>query len=454
MPNTTTSKWLAELKPFSGQLSLDADSLNVNFRAGIDPSGEFVFEFEPIPLNERSKFIILGWDRDKVEFTHFSLTGTTPDQIRFETSDLMFTTLGKISDSSGTRMAPNASCSKATLTYKLKEPIENPALNVRIKGFESFGSQHATCALGQIRIAGQRDIEDANTVTGSIGIQADAVLPDIVQWHDAADRLLEHVRRVMSFASSSMLRAPITEFFHKDTVVVTAWSQSKTAISGFPIFHPLDHDEIFQAAVRSFFNPPVVVKQLPFAMEWFAMDAIYNEVRLVAVMTALENLINSNLSDTDTLIMPVRAFEKTRRVLRGVIRTCVAKWPAGSEEVATELNEKLTELNRRSFLRKLNLLAQRWNVPLDGITEDMLQAAKRARDRVVHRGEYYEGTPDDDAGLWHHVTVIREVAARFLLAAIGFKGSYYSYIGGYHAVTFPPTLSRNAQLLGSSYESS
>jgi hypothetical protein len=33
--------------------------------------------------------------------------------------------------------------------------------------------------------------------------------------------------------------------------------------------------------------------------------------------------------------------------------------------------------------------------------------------------------------------VVREIAARFFLTAIGYKGRYISYIGGYHDANFP-----------------
>lgn len=438
MPDSAPPKWLAELTSYTGDLSLDGKSLNFGFRAGVNPSGELVFEFDPIPLNDESKFIYLGWDRDKVRFIQFGLEGIAPDGTRFETSALYFTALRTSSNASGTRITPTARCGKAVLVSKLKKPAELPQLRMLLKGLKSFGSHQTACALGQVHMAGQHEIQDANTVTGSIAIQADSPPADVAAWQTEADCLLEHVRRVMSFASSSMLRGPITEFFHGETLTVTARSQSETSISAYPIFHFLDHEPIFQAAVHSFFEPPVAAKHLFFAIEWFAMDAGYNEVRLVAAMTALENLINSNLDEADKLILPKRAFEKMRRVLRNVIRTCIAKWPADSDEVTGELNEKLTDLNRRSFLRKLKRLARRWNVPLDGITDEMLQAAKQARDRVLHRGQYYEDAADDDAGLWTHVTIIREVVARFLLAAIGFKGRYHSYIDGYHDVQFPP----------------
>jgi len=83
-------------------------------------------------------------------------------------------------------------------------------------------------------------------------------------------------------------------------------------------------DSIFKAAVHSFFEAPIEVKRLFFAIEWFAMEVTYNEVRLVNAMTALENLIDSNLSSEEALIVPKARFEKIRRVLLAVIRACLA----------------------------------------------------------------------------------------------------------------------------------
>jgi hypothetical protein len=78
---------------------------------------------------------------------------------------------------------------------------------------------------------------------------------------------------------------------------------------------------------------------------------------------------------------------------------------------------------------------------MDGISDESIKAAKQARDRVVHRGQYYEDAKEDEADLWTHVTVVREIVTRFLLTAIGYKGRYFSYIGGCHDAVFPPTAS-------------
>jgi hypothetical protein len=200
-------------------------------------------------------------------------------------------------------------------------------------------------------------------------------------------------------------------------------------------------EPILEAAIASFFTPPLVAPEtLLFPIEWFAMDASYNEVRLVNVMTALENIVDTHLQKHESLIEPPRHFDRvTREALRGVIKRCLSKSPPEvANDVLKELDEKLQDLNRRSFRQKVQLLALRWRVPLDGISEESLKAAKRARDRVVHKGQYYEDRKDDDPDLWTHVTIVRELVVRFLFTALGYRGPYCTYVGGFRHTQFPP----------------
>ena len=243
----------------------------------------------------------------------------------------------------------------------------------------------------------------------------------------------------MSFASAAFLRAPVREYYFTDQVVTEVWSQTAQVELSMPTFHFLDRQEIFDAAVSSFFEPPIVIKRLFFAVEWFTMEATYNEARLVNAMTALETLVDLNLGEDDAYIQSKAEFERSRRALRRVIQTCLAKWsPKTEQDALSELNEKLADLNRRSLLRKLDILTARWRVPLDGIDRASIQGAKQARDRVVHRGEYYDSAREGDADLWMYFIVVRELVVRVLLTAIGFKGRYLSYVGGYHFAEFPP----------------
>jgi hypothetical protein len=420
LTNSLNQKWLMEPKPYHGELSLDGTVLPVTFCGGINLHGELVLDIDPIPANDCSKFIETNWDRDPTRFVHFDLTGIAEDKTRFETSDLFFTTLGTLGFFNQP-LQPKAQCSTATISWKLKQPVERPLLRIRVKAFRSFDAD-MTCALGQVVMAGQHTIEDDDFVTGSFGIEASSQPSDLTRWREQAGRLLKHVCRVMSFSSSTILRSPLQEYYNGDTAVLSYQSQSRTSLSGYPIIDFHDNEAVFDAAVRSFFEPPMPGSDLYFAIEWLSMEAKYNEVRLVTAMTALENLLDANLNENDAYIVSGGEFNKMRRALRHFIRKCLADVPI-AEEVTSELNENLALFNRRSFLRKLKRLAEQWQVPLDGISDEMLTAAKRARDYVVHRGKYYEGAEDEPLDLWKHVAVIREVAARFLMVAVGYTGA-------------------------------
>ncbi|MEH2482823.1 hypothetical protein V1282_006180 [Nitrobacteraceae bacterium AZCC 2146] len=431
---------LAEPKLFLGTFSLGAESVEASATISIDSSGELIFEFAPIPLSAQSRFILTAWHDDRGDIVHFSFKALSEDGARFETEHLFFSSLGTASDASGTRFTSEARCQKAVLRYTLKEPFPLPALRMRLKGFRNFGSLHAECALGRMEMNGPHEANNEDDAAdGWLVVQAAEPPPDAAQWRTESEKLLEHVRRIMSFATASLLRAPIIEYIAGTESKVTVWSQMRQRNGTMAVFHFLAHDAIFAAAVRSHFSPPIVVKHLFFAIEWFAMEATYNEMRLVNATTALENLIDSNVEPGEALILPRAQFDKTRRVLLSVIKACLGKWAAAlADDASRELNEKLADLNRRSLLCKLELLAARWKIPLDGIDPASLKAAKRARDKVVHRGQYYEDAQDTDADLWTHVTIVREVAVRFLFTAIGYKGRYISHVGGYHDAVFPP----------------
>lgn len=434
---------LSEFKSFLGNLQAGSDIAPISFRARIDGSGEVEFEFGAIVLTKETSFIMKWWDGEGSRPGYFSLSGKAEDGTEFKTEDLHFNSLAQEwRKETGSRMSPIGGCSRAEFRRKLAVPTTKPTLRMHVKGFQNFGQLNSKCCLGMVAMVGKMTIDDPDTITGHIAVQSDREPTDLTAWHAEADKFLEHVRRVMSFASAAVLRGPIIEFFAGNDLKVVAMSQTRQAAAPLRIFHHLNQQPVFDAAVNSFFSPPFEVKTLFFVIEWFAMEATYNEVRLVNAMTALENLVASNLGDNDALILPKGEFEKTRRTLRTVLRQCIGKWSTDdakkADEIVLEINERLADLNRRSILQKLMALAKRWSVPLDGIGEDKIKAAKQARDLIVHRGHYYDNGKEGGDDLWEHVTVVREIVVRFLLTAIGYRGGYFSYIGGYHDAQFPP----------------
>jgi hypothetical protein len=418
----------SEFKIFEGKLSAGDHSYGLSFRARIDKAGQIEFDLGTLPHNQETSFISWRWDREGDEVAQFDLSGISDDGTSFHTSDLFFTSLGTASSvATGATLTLVARCSVGRFKQTPKMDAKHPVLRIWLKGFRNFGLLQVETGLGTVTMGGSVDFVEPNHLIGCIELQANSIPDDVVAWRNQGDKLLEHIRRVMSLASSANLHAPVQEYYCGNELEVAVWSRSKQTADSLRIFHYLDQQPIFNAAVTSFFQPPIIIKNLFVTIEWFTMEATYNEVRLVNAMTALENLLDSNLDDGDAFTLSRNEFKKTSRALRGVIRACLSKWSQGNlDEESRDLSEKLADLNRRSFVRKLTTLIKRWNVPLDGIGESNIKAAKSARDRVIHRGQYYDKANEADADLWTHVTIVREIIVRILLTAIGYKGEYIS----------------------------
>ncbi|CAH1081502.1 HEPN_Apea domain-containing protein [Candidatus Nitrotoga sp. 1052] len=430
---------LLEFKSFFGNLQAGSNTAPITFRSRIDGSGKVEFDFGAIVLTKETSFIMKWWDGEGSRPGYFSLSGKAEDGTEFKTVDLHFNSLAnKWCKETGSRMSPIGGCSRAEFHRKLAAQTPKPTLRMYVKGFQNLRQLSSECCLGIVAMVGESSINDPDNITGYIAVQSDNEPADLTAWHAQADKLLEHIRRVMSFASATVLKRPVIEFYSGDDLKVVALTQTRQLSTPFRTFHYLNQQPVFDAAVTSFFNPPFELKNFFFAIEWFAMEATYKEVSLVNVMTALENLVASNLGVNDKLIQPKKEF----KILRKVLKQRIEKWSTDEANIANgivgELDEKLAELNRRSLLNNLMILTQRWSVPLDGIGEDKINAAKKARDLIVHQGHYPNDGKDVNDDLWEHVTVIREIVVRFLLTAIGYRGGYFSYIGGCHDAQFPP----------------
>jgi len=68
-----------------------------------------------------------------------------------------------------------------------------------------------------VAMVGKMTIDDPDIITGHIAVHSDNEPADLTAWHAQADKLLEHVRRVMSFASASVHKGPVIEFLREMT---------------------------------------------------------------------------------------------------------------------------------------------------------------------------------------------------------------------------------------------
>lgn len=434
---------------FRGKLGAAGWELPVRFKARIGSDGELELDIHAFRISKKSWFIREHWNNDSSGgVPEFTLSGVTGDGLRFESDSLSLLALGERWSGIHSRhwSKPRGGCAQARFLRSLDRPLDRPLMKLHLKGFDCFPALHAECALGVVHVGGATKFENADELTGVILIQAPEKLQDVHEWRRQCQKLLEHLRRYLSFASATMLHAPVLEVAVADTLEIEVLSQGRQDPPVMRVFHKMDQRGLLEAALASFFEPKIEAKNLFFAIEWFSMPSSYDEVRLVNAMTALENLIDSNLPEDEAVIEPKREFARTRKALRKVIKACLAQWPLPKAElVLEELDERLADLNRRSLRRKLYRLAALWGVPLDGISDEQIRQAIGARNAVVHTGKHPEEADGPD--LWARMTIVRELVVRFLLTAMRFRGQYISHFGGYHFAHFPPADEPPASLL-------
>jgi hypothetical protein len=381
----------------------------------------------------------------------FALRGEALDGTRIAADDLIINTWRYKWEREGEHsFAPSARVQRCTFTRDA-EPSA-PVLRLFLKGFRCFPQCFADHRLGRVVLSGATEIDDPDTLTGAIAIAAPTTIDDAAAWRENAEALLQHLRRIMSFASGVTLRGPVTEFYNDAKLVVTCGSQARQERAAMPVAHYLDMQPMFEAALKSFDGGRIAPRDLLVALEWFTMSSTYNEVRLVNTMTALENLVDTLLTPAEKRIVGTSKFVNVAKALRETIAENAAALTG--EDVAA-MQGKLAELNRRALKAKLELLFRRFDVPLTGIGEEALARVIKARNNVVHRGFHDDsaavgasGDEDDDhrdnegsAGaqdLWDDFTIARDLLIRVVASALDYRGQYASFIGGYHLTAFPP----------------
>jgi hypothetical protein len=433
----TESSGLHAERAFTGTLSCDANRADISFKARVDERGELILALDEIPLNDETKFILVSSNDEPSAY--FSLLGLSADGTRFSSAHLFFSQIGTPSDYTGTRLALKGRCAAAEFVVPVNDS-PTPQFLMWLRGFESFGVLATESPIGTVSIVGGDGSRDIALVSGGLSIKAPDTPADLKEWQATAKDLAEHVRGVMSCAASTRLSCPTTEFRFGPVAQVVVTSTTQQHPGQMPVFHYLDRQAIFETAVKSFFIPPIPVANLWMTLDWFVMHATYNEMRLLCAMTALENLISSNLPKKDKLLLKDSVFGKLRPRLRTQIEAFLIESGLGaaSPELATELVPKLSELQRASLKYKLRLMISRWSIPMDGLSIENVDAAISARNLIVHEGAYYKAGAQQTE-LWTHVTAVREMVIRAILTAIGFRGRYISHWGGLHDATFPPS---------------
>lgn len=434
---------------FSGTIAHDKLVVPIRFQVRFGRDGELRFRVYPLPMT--SDALALRSDRNNgktTKFARYTISAVSVSGTRFESDSIILRGTGTRSTPTTAHVTLKLGYSMASFTWDQDSGDVPPTVRWSLRGFEAFPEVEGSCDLGVVGMQGKYPDKGGDSISGVAVIQAPGPVVDTDSWLGEAEKLFLHIRNVMSFAMSRQIGYPVRDTWVDGQRRLVAYSQTKSRRSNQHVHHPMQMQEVFDAALASHFHPPIAAKNLGYAIEWLTMQATYTEMRLTNVMTALENLADSNLPEADKLFLPPKEFEAFSKRVRDFAGADLQGRTEGSDEARTAaaremrlgMKAKLQDLNRRPLFDRVMILAKRWGVPLDGIDDRGVRAAITARNNVVHRGYYYEpdrGTHEQN-DLWEHVYAVRELAIRFVLTIIGFEGHYLSFRDGQQDVQFPP----------------
>lgn len=435
-------------KRFSGALELAGRSVPVRFSVEISKKGAPRVKVDEMPYDASTMFVSDAFydQQGEMRFAEFKLVGRSRDGSTFYSDSVIIPSLGSHhSDSAPSTMAPKLWCPECKIVSPA-DPGAKAGVRALLRGFSSMKPISARCRLGELQLRGATTLRpfEQNHITGSLAIEGPLEGVEVEAWREEVEGLFKHVRAIMSFARGAQLIAPVIETVWEGRMELVARRRSDEEGQPMAVFTPFNYEAIFAQAVASHFFEKPRAKNIRIAIEWFTMRHGYREAKLTSAMTVLENLLTSNLSRSDMELRKERQAKRLRTAMLDAAEKELRELGASAEEVKEELatmRDKLEDLNRRSLKDKIHMLARRWGVPLDGISDQALGAAKRARDHVVHRGQYVPKDPAED--LSNHVRLARELVVRFVLAAIEFEGTYASPMTGNIHRTFkalPPQL--------------
>lgn len=440
---------LNEFVTFSGTISRDELVVPIRFRVRFGVDGELRFRVYPLPMTEDSLALRIRENKSKSnKRAVYALSAVSAGGTRLQSDNILLRGTGTASTSTTAHVTLKLNCTRATFTRDQDNGDTPPTVRWSLRGFEAFPAVEGECVLGKVVWAGNYPERSQDRVTGVATIRANGPVTETAKWTAEVDRLFEHIRLVMSLAMSRQVDYPVRDIWIDGQWRRDAFSQTKSRRSNAHLFHPMVLQPAFDAALASHFNPPVAASGLDYAVEWLTMHTTYSEMRLTNAITALEHLVNANMSEDDQFYLDPKSFDAFSKRLRDFATVDLEALTEDRDEafataamtMRAGMKSKLLDLNRPPLLERVLTLAQRWNVPLDGLDGKELRAAIPARNTIVHRGYYYHPgrAKAEHADLWDHVLIIRELAARFVLTAIGYRGTYLSFRGGQHDVSFPP----------------
>lgn len=387
--------------------------MSVSFTAEVDRDGLLQLHLENLAVSKEA-LKLNGHSRPRDEVDVLRLRGENDEGQQFSSDDFHITHF-----SHGAELTYQGECFGAEITIPQSESAsQNHHMRVwHVRQFSTFRKMARDTKLGRVVIAGPKNESGSQEPDGYMAIvMADGL--DEGEWWLESERFLEHVARILSFASDTYFRPVVEERYEPGLLTIRTCRQSRANNPFMPPFHFLNLDPIFKCACESYFTRHDQIKALDTAIRWLTAPIAYDENRLVNAISALENILDGAHIEGLDKYLGSGAFKKLAKRVREVLREA---------EAPEQMLNKVPELNRRSLAEKVEALLTTRKIEAGDMPADWLDAAIKQRNHIVHRG-FAKQPLDESEDVLDHTVWVREIVTRIILEKVGFEGGYRSWL--------------------------
>lgn len=423
-----SSEAVLEDERYEGTLGVSGERFPIGFRLSIGADCRVAFELEPVD-GETYLAVVRRDGRPGQSQFEFSVSGRSATG-KIVASDSMSMTGARANDNGHViRVATRV----ATVRVPLEKPAKKPILRLWFRAFTSFLNSPINTPLGCMAVQGAAKDVGSDDMSGSVAIEAPDGAVDS-DWKEKAEQFLRHMHQGLAFAHGGRLQTPRLDYVEESTFHATFFAGTGFQPE-FAVQHFLNHDPFIQALVDRYFEKGPLPEVLWTALGWIQTDSIFDEIRFLTAMTALETIAEGAFPTGVGTIIPKAQFKPLRLKLEGAI-LAEADLP---DEPRRIFLGKVAGLNRGSFNEKIAALFDHYKISRRDFEGGVVADLIRLRNDIVHRG-----TMPDDVDIWPSIILVRELVARIILKEVGFIGRYCCYIGGQHDRNFPEAVHAQA----------
>lgn len=436
-------------------ISWNKFSLKLSFCLEVAADGEIQLDFNPVPLNDDTTWILDAHYQKSPTPARLSLNGTSPEACSIRSDSVYLTGVGQSSTPSRAtiELKAHASRIRIDLVAGIEDGAAEWALDSYSPGLMCFGRVAINHELGEISAVGITKDEDVGRICGIVRVKKKwSERENIESWVDDVGKKVDRILDILSLASGRFLRCTSRKTYRNGRLIrIETLVHSPAAKAYRPIFQPLDLRPVLELATNNYTDELIDRTGMDVALEWHLMPQSYDESRLLCQMTALEHMVTIFLKHTSSTggLLPRCFFRKRvrpaiERTLEQVRKKEVRKKISEGNKDNSELEDsmrrltfKIGNLNERPLRSNIEAMLKNYGVPHSDLFA-MIPKVVKARNEIVHRGVARSENLKDS--LRDCVSAAEELLTRIFLTLLKYDGVYTTYFRAVEDRAFPGNL--------------